>query len=63
MDKVLDQESAEKAVDTYDQFVGYELCLTDELGRTIITRVTMREDDNKFNPIGSKQTALFIDHS
>ena len=29
-DNVVDQENAEKAVDTYDQFVGAEVCIHDE---------------------------------
>ena len=30
MDDVVDQENSEKAVDTYDQFVGAEVCIHDE---------------------------------
>ena len=30
MDDVVDQEHTEKSVDTYDQFVGDEVCQPDE---------------------------------
>ena len=40
MDNVVDQENSEKAVDTYDQFVGAEACLPDEQGEKIKARVT-----------------------
>ena len=33
MDDVVDQENSEKAVDTYDRFVGAEVFLPDEQGR------------------------------
>ena len=29
IDEVVDQENAEKAVDTYDKFVGAEVCIPD----------------------------------
>ena len=40
MDDVLDQEESEKFVETYDQFVGTEVCIPDKLGRKMIVRVT-----------------------
>ena len=33
MEDAVDQENAEKSVDTYDKFVGTEVCLPDEKGR------------------------------
>ena len=45
MDDVLDQENSEKDVDTYDQFVGAEVCIPDKLGRKMIVRVTKRVKD------------------
>ena len=30
MENVVDQENSEKSFDTYDQFVGAEVCLSDE---------------------------------
>ena len=32
MDNAVNQENTEKAVDTYDQFVGTEVCVPDEQG-------------------------------
>ena len=52
MDNVVDQENAEKSVDTYDQFLGSEACLPDELGRKMMDRVTKRVKDNKGDPRG-----------
>ena len=40
MDDVVNQENDEKAIDTYDQFVGAEVCLLYELGIKIMARVT-----------------------
>ena len=40
MDDVVDQENSEKAVYTYDQFVGAEVCLPDEQGRKMMARFT-----------------------
>ena len=42
MDDVVDQENSEKAVDTYDQFVGTDVGLPDEQGIKIMTRFTKR---------------------
>ena len=52
MDNALDKENAEKAVDTYDQFFGAEVCLPDERGRNNIARVTKRVKYNEGNPRG-----------
>ena len=35
MDNVVDQENSVKAVDTYDQFFGDEVCIPDEQGEKI----------------------------
>ena len=42
MDNVMYQENPKKAVDTYDQFVGTEVCLPDEQGRKMMTIVNKR---------------------
>ena len=42
MDKVLDQENSEKALDTYDEFVGAKVCLLDQQCRKMTARVTNR---------------------
>ena len=61
MDDVMDQEYYEKAVDTYEQFIGAEVCLPDERGRKIMARVTNRAKDNEVNPRGIEHTTLFVD--
>ena len=63
MNYVMDQENSEKAVDIYDQFVGAEVYLPDELGRKMISRVTHRAKDNKGNPRGIGHPELFSYHS
>ena len=62
MDDVLDQENSEKHVDTYDQFVGAELCLPDERWRKNLARVTKHVNYNKSNPIGIEHPAFFADN-
>ena len=42
IDELVDQRNSEKAVDTYDQFVEDQVCLTDERGRKMMARVTKR---------------------
>ena len=59
----MDQEHSEKVVDTYDKFVGYEVCLPDEQGEKIISRFTKRVKDNKGNPRGIEHPTVFADHS
>ena len=63
MDDVVDQENSEKSVDTYDHFVGAELCLPHERGRKMIDRVTNCVKDNKGNPRGIEHPTLFADNS
>ena len=63
MGDVVYQENAEKAVDTYDKFVGPEVCLPDKLGIITVGRVTKRVKGGKGNPRGIKKSALFADHS
>ena len=63
MDNVVDQENAEKAVDTNDQFFGPEVCLPDEQKKNIIARVTKHVKYNTSNPIGIEHPKLFADHS
>ena len=46
MDNIVHKENAEKGADTYDQFVGANLCLPDEQGRKMMTRVTERVEEN-----------------
>ena len=46
MENVLDQENAKKVVDTYDKFVDAEVCLPDERGRKMMSRVTQSVKDN-----------------
>ena len=63
MDDVLDQENAENYVESYDQFVVYEVCLPDEWGKKVMARVTNTVKDNNGNPRDIEQPALFADHS
>ena len=63
MEDVMDQENAEKAVDTYDQFVGAEVFLPDERGRKIMASTTKRVKNNDDNPRGIEHPALFAYHS
>ena len=63
MDDVVDQENDENYVDTYDQFVGAEVCLPDKLGRKIMAWVTKLVKDNKGNPIGIEHPTFFAYHS
>ena len=51
MGDVVDQENSEKSLDAYDQFVDAEVCLPDQRGRKMISRVNKRVN------------ALFADHS
>ena len=55
----MDQENAEKAVDTYDKFVGAEVCIPDERGRKIMARVTKRLKANEDKPRGIEHPTLF----
>ena len=59
----MNQENSEKAVDTYDQFVGAEVCLPYELGRTIMVVFTKRVKYNKIDPRGIEHPTFFEDHS
>ena len=61
MDEVMDQENDEKAVDTYDQFVGTEVCIPDELGRKTTSRVTKCVKENEGNPRWSEHPTLYAD--
>ena len=63
MVNVVDQENYEKTVDTYDQFIGAEVCLPDEWGRKMMARVTKRVKYNEVNPRGIEHSKLFADHS
>ena len=63
MDDVVDQENYENDVDTYYQFVGTEVYLTDERGRKMVARSTKRVKDNGGNPKGIEHPAFFADHS
>ena len=62
MDDVVDQENSEKAVDTYDRFVGAEVCLPGERGG-VMARVTNHVKDNEGKPRKIENPALFADHS
>ena len=59
----MDQENSEKAVDTYDQFVGSEVFLLDGRGRKMMSRVTKREKDDYGISWGIENPVLFADHS
>ena len=59
----MDQDNAEKSVDTYDHFFGAEVCLPDEKGRKQMARVTNRVRDNEGKPRRIEQPTLFADHS
>ena len=63
MGNVVDQESSEKSINTYDQFVGSMVCLPDERWRKIMARVTNHVKDKEGTPIGIGHPALFADHS
>ena len=63
MDEVANQENDEKSIGTYDQFVGTEVCLPDERGRKMMSRVTNHVKDNEGNPRGREQPNFFADHS
>ena len=63
MNYVLDQETSENSVDTYDQFVRAEVCIPDERGGNIMARVTKRVKDNEGNPRGIEHPTSFADHS
>ena len=57
MDDVVDQENTENAADTYDQFIGAEVCTPDEKGRKFMARVTKRLKYNEVNLL------FFVYHS
>ena len=52
MEYVVDQENTGKAIDTYDQFIGAEVCLPDEREIEMTARFTKSVKDNKGNPRG-----------
>ena len=52
-------KKSEKAVDTYDQFVGAEVCLLDEQGRNIMSRFAKSVNGNEGNPIGIENYTLY----
>ena len=56
------QENSEKSVDTYDKFVGAEVCIPDEWGRKIMSRVTKHVKDNDCNTKGIEHPSLFAYH-
>ena len=63
VEDVVYQENYEKAVDTYDQFFGAEVCLTDEWGRKMMARVTKLLKGKESNPRGIEHPTLFAYHS
>ena len=63
MEAVVDQEYSEKDFDTYDRFVGAEVCLPDKQGRKIMARVTKRVKYNEGDLRGIENPILFEDHS
>ena len=63
MEDIADQEKYEKAVDTYGQFVGDEVCLPDELGSTMMDRFTNHVKHNKDKPKEIQHPILFADNS
>ena len=63
MDDVVYQENDEKYVDTYDQFVGAEICLPDELRKKMMARVIKKVKYNEGNSRGIEHPILFSDHS
>ena len=62
MDDVVDQENYEKSVNTYDQFVGAELCIPDEIRRKRMARVTKSVKDNEANDLGIEPPKFFDYH-
>ena len=57
----MDQGNSEKALDTYDEFVGAKVCLLDQQCRKMTARVTNRVNYNKGNTRGSEQPAFYTD--
>ena len=50
MERVVDQENSEYAINIYDNFVSAEICLLDERDRTMMARVNKSGKDNESNP-------------
>ena len=63
MDEVADQDNPKNAVDTYDQFLGAELFLSDELGKQNMVGYIKRVKSNGGNPRGTWDHILYEDHS
>ena len=52
IDDVVDNSDRRKQADTYDQFLGAEVAITDETGRSAMARVMKRIKDNDGNGVG-----------
>ena len=63
MDDVVNQENAEKAVDTYDQFVSTEVCLPDKLRSKMMAIFTKSVKYNEGKPRGIEHPSLFAYNS
>ena len=63
MDDVVDEENSENSVDSYDQFLGAEVCLLDEEWTKIMTILINSVKYNNGNSRGIEHSTSFADHS
>ena len=63
MEYVVDQENTGKAIDTYDQFIGAEVCLPNEQGSKMMARFTKNMKYNESKTRGIEHPTLFSYHS
>ena len=62
MENIVEKENSDKDFDSYDQFVGAEVCLPDKGGRKTTAIVTKHVKDNKSKPRRIGHPTLFEYH-
>lgn len=63
LDDIVNQEDPVLAADTYDTFLGAEVCLPDDKGNKLMARVTKRIKDDNGEPIGTQTSNPLTNHS
>ena len=63
IDDHVDQSNAENQVNTYDSYVGAEVCIPDEKGQKLMARVSKRMKDSDGVAVGQHHENPFMDTS
>ena len=63
LDDIIDNTDVRKQADTYDQFIGAQVQLSDQTGRLAMGRVTKRVRDNEGNVMGTPSNNPLTNHS